>query len=841
MFKWYKDMKLGSKLLFSFLLVVSFTIFVSAVSIFSQRNTQNMMTHLLDVEGRIADLSLQSINKLHEAEQNEKAYRLQYKTVGFEEARATYVANFQEELDTVHTDMSQIRALTTPFGNESDTLYQEAIDTTMAIDASIDDYETIFLETVDLIEKRGYLDQGLEGVFRDKVHTIEDAITAKEFDSLTILMLQIRRGEKDYLLRSEQMYVDNVHDLIEEFKAGVAVSALPEDEQQNLNTLIDDYKTSFDKLVAADAEIAASLAAFEASVSHLEPLLTQMYSSSIANQEEAQTNMQTTEQTTMLLMIIVSIVVVAIGVLLAFVISQSIAGTINMVAAAAKGIAAGDLKQHITVNSQDELGQMGMAFQRMIVYMQNMADVATDLAVGDVSAEVVPQSEHDVLGNAFQEMIAYMQQMADVSLNLAEGNLMTRVTPKSDKDVLGNAFSRMIDNLRLLIGQVQRSSAHVADASKQLDLASQQAGQASQQVSATIQQIVVGTNQQTEATSEATSSVEQIAQAANGIARGAQEQAKGITQTSDLIDEMTTIVNQTGQATKIMSEANAKMMEAARHGASVVEQTNLGMSTIRSRTAVTAEKMKEMGVRSKEIGRIIKTINDIADKTDMLALNAAVEAARAGEHGRGFAVVADQVRKLSEDSKNATRDIGILIERVQESIDEAVVAMDGAVSEVDNGTQLAHDTDQSLAEILQAAEEASTKFEQMTESMAQLSNKHEGVIMAIEAVSSVVEENTAVSEETAANSREVIEAMESIVSIAEENSAGTEEVSASTEEMSAQIEEFVAAAKELSDLALDLRDSIAEFQLDEEQTPVQPQPQLIGGNNGHNRRTNGHF
>lgn len=100
------------------------------------------------------------------------------------------------------------------------------------------------------------------------------------------------------------------------------------------------------------------------------------------------------------------------------------------------------------------------------------------------------------------------------------------------------------------------------------------------------------------------------------------------------------------------------------------------MNSIRASAISAADKVKEMNSRSKEIGRIVETIDDIADKTDMLALNAAVEAARAGEHGRGFAVVADQVRKLSEDSKGATRDIADLIERVQETVREAIGAMD---------------------------------------------------------------------------------------------------------------------------------------------------------------------
>jgi methyl-accepting chemotaxis protein len=244
---------------------------------------------------------------------------------------------------------------------------------------------------------------------------------------------------------------------------------------------------------------------------------------------------------------------------------------------------------------------------------------------------------------------------------------------------------------------------------------------------------------------ETTSNAEQMSRAAEGIARGAQEQA--------------------------------------------VAKTGHGMETIRTRTTVATEKVKEMSTRSKEIGRIVETIDDIADKTDMLALNAAVEAARAGEHGRGFAVVADQVRKLSEDSKNATRDIGELIERVQDAVSEAIAAMENTADEVDSGTK------------------------QIDEAVSQLKEKSKEVLPTIDTVSAIVEENTASTEEMAANSQEITSNMEGAAGIAEENSASTEEVSASAEEMSAQVEEVVASAEELSALAEELNAAANQFRL----------------------------
>lgn len=260
-------------------------------------------------------------------------------------------------------------------------------------------------------------------------------------------------------------------------------------------------------------------------------------------------------------------------------------------------------------------------------------------------------------------------------------------------------------------------------------------------------------------------------------------------------------------------------------------------------------KSKEMGERSGEICRIVEMIDDIADKTDMLALNAAVEAARAGEHGSGFAVVADQVRKLSEDSKSATREISDVIERVQEMVKEVIAAMEASGQEVETGTRLADESRGALEEILSAAEEVVRLAEQNTQALVETKEQSEGVVTTIESVSAVVEENTAAAQGLAEAAGEVTGAIQGVASVSEENSAAAEEVSAATEEMSAQGEEVVASAEELSTLAEDLRSAVAQFQVDDASElggggwnagdsgeDVQPITQKVLTGNGHNTR-----
>ncbi len=882
MFKWFNNLKIRNKLITVFLVMIGLTIIVSVIALVSQSSAQNTVDDLLNTDVRITELSLKTDIAMLMARRNEKDYQLRYQDLGFEEARAKYVTQAQEEVAAIHANIAEIKRLE---------IHAEDVDQIEVMDQAISEYASTFLAVVDLLEQRGHVDAGLEGQFREKVHEIEAVVEAENLDQLTIDMLTMRRHEKDYLLRGDEKYVADLHETVARFKTNVAATDLSPAEQAQLVNLADEYKALFDQLVQADVQIAAGIKTYREAVHKVEPMLDKILVAAENGKNSALVNMQETAQMATWTVIGVSAAAAVAGLLIAFFLSRSIANTVNIVTRAAEGIAKGDLKQSVEINSKDELGNMAAAFQRMIAYMQQMAQAAGRLAEGDTTADVTPQSDKDVLGvsfnrmiayqqkmaktagylaqgdvtvdivsqstkdvlgNAFTRMISYQQQMAEAAGRLAEGDttagvtpqsdkdvlgvsfsrmiayqqkmahaagrlaqgdLTIRVTPQSEKDALGNAFTRMIANLSNLIGQVQQGSMQVAGASRQLNASADQAGQASQGVATTMQQIAKGTSQQTQSITEATGNAEQMALAAEGIARGAQEQALGMQKTSDLISEMNGIVGQVGQIVGSVTQANAKVAQAARHGVTAVEQTGQGMETIRTRATVTAEKVKEMGNRSKEIGRIVETIDDIADKTDMLALNAAVEAARAGEHGRGFAVVADQVRKLSEDSKGATRDIDDLIERVQETINEAITSMENTVVEVDNGARLTGDTAQSLQDILQAAEEATDMAEQISEAVTQLKQKSEGVVSAGEAVSAVVEENTAVSEEMAANAQEVTDAMEGVASIAEENSAATEEVSASTEEMAAQIEEVVASAEELSALAEELRTATAQFRV----------------------------
>ncbi len=204
----------------------------------------------------------------------------------------------------------------------------------------------------------------------------------------------------------------------------------------------------------------------------------------------------------------------------------------------------------------------------------------------------------------------------------------------------------------------------------------------------------------TEAIRRTSAETEEIASSTENMMHDTETQVSQVHHIRVAVEEMNSSIKSTTQNIQELAALAEQSGKSAKHGGDVVNATIAGMSRIDAVVQSSADTVQELGKSSEEIGAIVEVINSIADQTNLLALNAAIEAARAGDHGRGFAVVADEIRKLSESTTQATKQIAAMVKQIQHNIAATVDSMRRGTQETEQGRVLAEQAGAALATII---------------------------------------------------------------------------------------------------------------------------------------------
>jgi methyl-accepting chemotaxis protein len=215
---------------------------------------------------------------------------------------------------------------------------------------------------------------------------------------------------------------------------------------------------------------------------------------------------------------------------------------------------------------------------------------------------------------------------------------------------------------------------------------------------------------------------DEIGLAADDLSRRTEQQAASLEETAAALDEITATVRTTASGAKQASTVIAAAKTDAERSGEVVSDAVSAMGQIES--------------SSREIGKILGVIDEIAFQTNLLALNAGVEAARAGEAGRGFAVVAQEVRALAQRSADAAKEIEKLISTSTRQV-EAGVSLVGQTGEALRGiVGKVAEIDGLVTGIAASAQEQSTGLHQVN--------------IAVNQMDQVTQQNAAMVEQTTA-------------------------------------------------------------------------------------------
>lgn len=229
------------------------------------------------------------------------------------------------------------------------------------------------------------------------------------------------------------------------------------------------------------------------------------------------------------------------------------------------------------------------------------------------------------------------------------------------------------------------------------------------------------------ASAQVSASAGMVSSSAQSLAHGATEQAASLEETAASLEEISSMTRRNAENSLTMKELAGKARQAADAGATDMDQMSLAM--------------QRMTESSKDVGKIIKVIDEIAFQTNILALNAAVEAARAGEAGLGFAVVADEVRGLAQRSAQAAR----------ETADKIVAA----VENTNQGAQMNQKVAGQLADIVVNSRKVDALGGEIAGASKEQSAGLSEINKAISEIDKVTQSNAASAEESAAASEEL--------------------------------------------------------------------------------------
>lgn len=210
-----------------------------------------------------------------------------------------------------------------------------------------------------------------------------------------------------------------------------------------------------------------------------------------------------------------------------------------------------------------------------------------------------------------------------------------------------------------------------------------------------------------------------VEESAVQLAEGASEQASAVEETSSSIEEISSMMHKNTENT---SEVNKLMGNTEE----ILATADTSMKDL-------IRSLEETSVASDDIGKIIKTIQEIAFQTNLLALNAAVEAARAGEAGAGFAVVAEEVRNLAMRSAEAAQNTEELIENI--------------VKKIKHGTDLVGKTDEQYREVAESTHKVTNLISEITAAIQEQSDGIRQVNKAISEIDKVAQNGAASAEE----------------------------------------------------------------------------------------------
>lgn len=477
-------------------------------------------------------------------------------------------------------------------------------------------------------------EDGLYGRLRAAVHQVEEGLKQLDQQGLLVTMLQLRRAEKDFMLRSDIQYLERFQTLHKSFQDNLA--ALPEADRGKLEQASQHYRQDFVALVQGMQVL--GLKEDEGLRNQMRDLVHQTEQGfAVVDQHIADELVRQTSRLNSLMLVCGGVIIVLIGVM-SVLLGRSIDRPISRVNDTVNRIRQdNDLRLRIELKGADEMAQLA-------------------------------------------------------------GNL----------DV-------MLGGFRHLIGDVKQSVHALTEAADHLS--------------------------------------SNVRRTSEGASRQLQETDQVATASTEMGSTIEEIARNTEQAANNAQATNIKAME----GRTAVENTVRQIRSLAGNLESSSREVAQLQKESETIGSVLDVIRGIAEQTNLLALNAAIEAARAGDQGRGFAVVADEVRSLAIRTQKSTQEIAGIISSLQKQTGSIVGMMATCREQGNSSSEQASTAGDLLGQITQDVTHIMDMSTQIAAAIEQQSLVANEVNRNVTNIRDIAQESSLMAEENAKSSHGLTE------------------------------------------------------------------------------------
>jgi methyl-accepting chemotaxis protein len=516
-----------------------------------------------------------------------------------------YVAEHASVVEDVNAGLEQLEQA--PTLTAFDAQLQEIV-------TAFANYDAKFALVVDLQREIGLNEEeGLLGRLRSSVHNVEEALKKYNADNLTVIMLMMRRHEKDFLARLDPKYVGRIDDRLAEFGPALAASSIPADEQAKITDLMKSYVADFKALSAKILQREEELGFLSDYYAQAEPILDEL---SAAIGQIAWTEMQRAEKIAET-SLIVTVAMYVIGLIalmgLSFLLARAIVRAISGLTGKMTRLAENDFDVDINeVSRADEIGEMGRA---VLVFREN--------GIERVKLEAAQKAEDEKRRQRMETQERYIQEfdkavvavMEDVGVAVEQLHQVSNVlrnsaeTATNQSMAVSSGAEEASSNVQLVATAATELSASISEISGQVTETSSMAQSATERARNTNDNIQ-GLNESAIKIGEVISLISDIAEQTNLLALNATIEAaragdagKGF---AVVASEVKNLANQTGKATEEITSQINDIQQATSLAVDAIDEIVKMISDISERASAVAAAVEQQTVATSEISQNVE-------------------------------------------------------------------------------------------------------------------------------------------------------------------------------------------------------------------------------------------